>query len=233
MPDGSFVYDGYYPSSATAEAPVPSIGVPVVHIVNECEIVGGLALPGLGYRRADADTSDDMFRLYEMAGSPHTGTRGGIKREHFAIFNDILEPGERLSQYPQAMLRVAALDNLIRWIVDGQAAPYAERIATKENGEVIRDPHGNAMGGVRVSQLDVPIAQYIASAPRSEKKFFRRVVGLEEPFSKDKLVQLYGDRDNYAAQVSDCLEKLVEDRWILRGDADTLLIEAQQTDAFL
>lgn len=55
----------------------------------------------------------------------------------------------------------AALDNLVRWIDKGVAAPRAPRIETLDEGRtVVRDAHGKAKGGVRTPYLDVPVATY-------------------------------------------------------------------------
>jgi hypothetical protein len=169
---------------------------------------------------------EDRFRLYEVVGSSHVPTRG-VKSaaEIFPLLSDASSPDDHLSQFPSAMVYFAALHNLIEWVTKGTPPPAAEPIITDEQGEIIRDEHGNALGGVRLSYVEVPFARLIANSPGGG--MFRRMIGQQIPFSGDTLVALYPTHEAYVTRVRDCLDALVGERWIFEDDAAELLAEAE------
>jgi len=223
MADGAPVYDGYFPILAGGTEPVGRRDAAVVHALGEGDIMGGRPL---GYRRPDSDESDDRYRLYEIVAASHVPTRG-VKSaaDIFPLLAHASSADDQLSQFPSAMLYFAAMDNLIQWVTRGIAPPRSERIQTGANGEIVRDEHGNACGGVRSSYVDVPFAAYVASSQGDDP--FRRMIGLQVPFSNQKLATLYPSHDDYVAKVKTCLESMVRERWIFPEQAEEVLAEAQ------
>ncbi|HEX4093047.1 MAG TPA: alpha/beta hydrolase domain-containing protein [Trebonia sp.] len=239
--DGAPVFDGYFPLSAPGAAPVPAVGVPVIHMPNEGDflMMADGFMPAhldgpFGYRRDDADTAADRYRLYELAGCAHIPTWHVSAQEFSAVpgLAEAVLPGDRLAQFPGIMYRAAALDNLWRWVTAGTAPPRAERLRLTGSGEIRRDQHGNAVGGVRSSHLDVPVATYIARAPDAgpEPGLRRSQLGIEAPFSADKLAELYGSSREYAQRTAGRLDELVRERWLLPEDAAVLAAEAAENE---
>jgi hypothetical protein len=223
MPDGSPVYDGYYPSLAGGNEPVPGVDAAVVHALGEGDIMGGRPL---GYRRPDADEPNDRYRLYEIVAASHVPTRGyDSPGDIFPTLVDIDAGDNRLSQFPAAMPYMTAVSNLIEWVTKGTPPPKAARIETDANGEIVRDEFGNARGGVRLSYVDVPFATYIAST--SGDTMFQRMIGYEIPFSKERLAALYPSHDDYVAKVRASVEQSVRDRWISPEDGKEIVAEAE------
>ena len=73
LADGAPVFDGFMPMAAGGTEPIPPCDVPVIHALGEGDMMGGRPL---GYRRPDADGSDDFYRLYELTAVSHVPTRG-------------------------------------------------------------------------------------------------------------------------------------------------------------
>lgn len=84
LADGSPVYQGLFPTGSTGLSPAGSASVtlgpcdvPIVQVLSD----GDISNPhrpgreGRTYRRPDADEPDDRYRLYELAGVAHMGTR--------------------------------------------------------------------------------------------------------------------------------------------------------------
>ena len=88
------------------------------------------------------------------------------------------------------------------------------------------------MGGVRSSYLDVPTARYFknASAPGGNSPC--QAIGAEEPFSREKLVSLYGDHKAYVNRVVQRANELEREGWLLLADADETRKEAAQRSGF-
>jgi len=92
------------------------------------------------------------------------------------------------------------------------------------------DEHGNVLGGVRLPELEVPIAAYTTSnsaAPGSDfvSGMACGLGGSTEQFSEQKLLQLYPTHDDYVQKYTAAAEKAVADGILLEEDAE-LAIEA-------
>jgi len=223
MPDGSAIYDGYFPALAGGTEPVGPRDVPVIHALNEGDIMGGRPL---GYRRPNSDAPDDRFRLYEVVGSSHVPTRGmRSAADIFPTLANATEADKHLSQFPSPMIFFPALHNLIEWVTHGVAPPRAEPIETDLDGGIVRDRHGNACGGVRLSYIDVPFATFVASTAGSD--MYQRMIGQQHSLPKSELAALYPSHEQYVAEVKARLEGLEADRWIFPADADQLIAEAE------
>ena len=61
--------------------------------------------------------------------------------------------------------------------------------------QVVHDDNGIARGGIRLPQVEVPMAHN--SAIQQSPDVFSRLVGFHEAFPVEKVRALYGDRDTY------------------------------------
>jgi hypothetical protein len=157
------------------------------------------------------------------------------------------ETVEEPSTFPMYALAGGALENLRRWAVEGVAPPRAPRIELREDGAgphgaspeslpPVRDGHGNAVGGVRMPEVDVPVASYSPRSTMREPAAVgppgRRPVPLGElmgsmvPFPPAVLRDLYGSPSGYRAAYRERVDALLAERWILPGDADRMLAQA-------
>jgi len=245
LANGRPVYDGYIqhrhpgltrlrqcgaaPAAADPRQILRNIGVPVMRIVSQTDVLGTYAR-----RRDDSDAPGDRYRLYEIAGAPHADasfypympTVADQKKTGFDAFLHSWPFPDQCEQ-ETALLRVpimtyaldAAYANLTRWVRDGVPAPRAERVAVENGGtpqaRVVLDEHGNAVGGVRTPHLDVPAATYYTNT---------RGPGLcgnlahKEDFDWARLNRLYGSPQSYAAKVAASVDRLVKDRWLTESD---------------
>jgi hypothetical protein len=244
---GGPIYDGFFPETtrtASRMGPFPEVDVPTLLINSELEAEEVLIADGIDYRRPDSDEPGEQFRLYEVAGMPHNPSwmhpllRDGLGIEATAA-QTCANP---LNSFPYNPTVSMALDHLLRWVVDDVPPPRAERIElTGEVGEpgteVARDEHGNAVGGLRSTTLDVPIATYQAlNQPVDPAQDLTPgsclVYGSQRDFPSDELASLYGDREGYVAQVDERLDELIEEGWFLEQFADGLRQQAATVDGF-
>lgn len=247
MPDGSPIYDGFYPQEAAVQAPlapIPDLDVPVVEIQGEREVERYLQLFGAGsltYRRPDSD----VYRLYEVPGQPHLGTRVGELAPFYANWkcdypgasfpynsypagSFLTSDSSVATQFPHAFIDDMGLRNLVDWVTKGIVPPHADPIEV-EGTTVVRDDFGNALGGVRSSYLDVPIATYMAIStndPATPPGSRCDMIGFQIKFSAAELKDLYGNHGGYVSAVNGRLNQLVKERWILKRDANQLRVEA-------
>lgn len=222
MPRGGPIYDGYGPQEAFTAKPLKAAGAVIVHPVTEGDIMFYSALGRPMTLQEDSDGPDGGYRHYQIAGSSHVGTRGiDDPVKVFSTLENALQEGEILSQFPQAELGVPPMANLVQWVVNGVLPPRAPAIEMVD-GEIARDELGIAKGGVRSPYVDLPTVRYIASAPADRDSFFRALIGLQEPFSAEKLRRLYGSREAYLERFNRQIDRMVAQRWLFADDGERL-----------
>lgn len=118
----------------------------------------------------------------------------------------------------------AALHHMNRWVRGGAPAPGQPLIEFTDDGEVIRDEHGIARGGIRLPQAAVPVAMN-SSTPMTND-FAGRLRGSNEVFGAAKLRALYGDESTYLKQFKAAAERAVEAGVMLSRDVAPALEEA-------
>ena len=220
--DGGPIYDGYFPA-CVADWPdavqfdsgrvvgnftPPPVDVPVVNLAGQQE-VESWPESGRQYRRPDSDAPPDQYRLYEVAGMPH----GFFRRATGTACGD-----HQASDFPGNHVANNALDKLIAWVDEGVLPPRAERLATEgPAGAIEIDSNGNAIGGVRTTSVDVPVAAYHTCVMLS---------GYKVPFASERLAELYESPEDYVSRVNRRLDQLVRDGWYLEEDAEEIRNEA-------
>jgi hypothetical protein len=208
----------------------------------------------VGVLREDSDADDDRYRLYEVAGAAHVSMPGRTDRPP----NQYQATGQ-LSAYPPMielpstfrmdLVAATIYYHLDRWVADGVIPPRADRLVLGDKdgpgrrGErpearpLVRDEHGNAVGGIRSTYVDVPIASYYPhSTPAVEQAYqsgpilsaamLGDLLGSMEPFGEQKLRELYGTHEHYVALVSARADELVKEGWLLASDVEAITAEA-------
>jgi hypothetical protein len=234
---GATVFDGYFPSGAPAE-PFAACGAPIVQVLSEGDISdpnrhGPLGPRGMHrqYRRPDSDEPGDRYRLYELAGVAHMGTR-------YPPYNDPavwqLAPTAgavpldvRMNSLPHNELFSMSLHHLVQWVADGITPPRAARIEVGADGFFAADEHGNSRGGIRCVQMDVPTARYYPNPHNEDGTPAFGVVGTEEPFDRAQLGRLYADHGDYVERFNRRLDELIGEGWFLAEDSAELRAEAE------
>jgi len=118
----------------------------------------------------------------------------------------------------------AALNNMNRWVNTGIPAPSQPLINFNSEGEVIRDEHGIAEGGIRLPQAAVPVA--VNSSIPVTQDFSGRLRGSNKPFDSAKLKSMYGDENSYLKQFKGASNNAVEAGVMLTRDITPALEEA-------
>ena len=220
--DGGPIYDGYFPvcvadwpdavqfdsGRVVGNFTPPPVDVPVINLAGQQEVESWPEF-GRKYRRPDSDAPSDQYRLYEVAGMPH----GFFRRTTGTACGD-----HQASDFPGNHVANNALDKLIAWVDQGVVPPRVERLATAgPAGAIEVDTSGNAIGGVRTTSMDVPIAAYHTCVMLS---------GYKVPFSRERLTELYSSPEDYVSRVNRRVNELVQEGWYLKEDAEEVRKEA-------
>jgi hypothetical protein len=180
-------------------------------------------------RQPDSGT----YRLWEVAGAAHSGVGSADDDSAAQLTRDVgIMPGEvaglPAKQNPNTLsfrpVADAALHHLHAWVRSGVAPPIQDRIEfAGEPPEIVRDAHGNARGGIRLVELDVPTATHVGASPDGVPD----LSGSSTPFSTDELRRLYPDHASYLARVDAAITNGVDRGYFLTHDVAGLRAQAE------
>jgi len=240
------LYDGYFVHSrgafgaALSEAPQPDIPVPGAARIRSDIDVPVLTfetetdLTFLGYFSARQDDGNN-FRLWEVAGTAHADTYttvagAGDEGTSPDVVNLIITnepvPGiivcdSAINSGPQHFVVNAALSALNRWVRRGRPPKPVPRLEVSAGPPVAiqKDAHGNALGGIRTPQVDVPIATFTGE---QEGRIICRLFGTTTAFDDAQLASLYPSHPAFVSAYRRALRRSVHAGWILRPDAKVM-----------
>jgi hypothetical protein len=130
-----------------------------------------------------------------------------------------------LNNFPSYRAFSAAFDWMNRWVRKGERPP----MGTPFTGT--NDANGNALGGVRLPEIDVATATYGTSnqvAPGTDPiaAMACTLGGSETPFTPDTLLHLYPTHDDYVQKYIQAADKTLADGFLLKADHDTGIQDA-------
>jgi hypothetical protein len=244
------VYDGFLIHSraggaaALSQDPEPAIpapgpalvrtdvGVPVLTFQTETDLA---LLGSLDARQPDRRN----LRLWEVAGTAHGDTyqtevgpgdegEAAADTTHLPPTNTVaggfITCDLPINAGPQHYVLAAALQKLERWVQKGIPAPRAPRLEVA-GGEIVRDERGNALGGIRTPQLDVPVAALSGLGQMGSAFCF--LFGTTAPFDEATLAALYPSHEGYVAAVRRAARAAVRRGFLLRTDAKAIVAAAE------
>ena len=194
-------------------------------------------------RQGDAFTRRGGIVSYEIAGSSHGRAdypgaapdmlsfpsaqdfaRAGVSAPAGPI--PAKADGTVQNNLPWAPVLRGAWRNLILWSRKGVRPPQSSGIALDAELEIVRDEHGNAIGGVRGPYIDVPTATHTGYMTVGG---IGGIPGTKTPFSPEKLRMLYPDQATYAAKFARETDRLLKGRWITPEDAAAMKAAAEKS----
>jgi hypothetical protein len=214
-------------------APIRSdIDVPVLTVQQEGDLIGLNSL----YERQDDGPN---FRLWEVAGGAHGGADMMARMLVRAESMGVTLPAVAVFVGRPTCIRTTSVDTMAyralrRWVTTGEAPPTAPRIElthapgkpraiwrTIDDSMIARDEHGNAKGGIRLPDIEVPLARWYGATKRN------RLGGADEAFDLAKVRSLYSTHDDYVAKIEESVEQLVTAGFISQEAAEDFIDEAK------
>ena len=135
----------------------------------------------------------------------------------------------RINSAPMRYVVDAAIHDLARWASGGRPPPRAPRleVAEGEPPTIVRDEFGNARGGIRLPQLEVPTAT-LSGEPGGGPGFCS-LFGFTAAFDAAQLASLYPSQRDYLAKFDKATDKAVEEGFIRPAGAKEAKEEAGRT----
>ncbi len=202
--------------------------VPVLAFETETD----LALGGyVGDRQPDSA----WFRDWEVAGTAHAddytllgmADTGRTNMATAIVTHDtpipVLGCTSAPNAGPQHWVLDAAIAALNRWVRTGTPPPHGPRltITAGTHRVVRRDGLGDAVGGIRTPQLDVPVAALSGTAPPGQGGTCN-LFGSTVPFERAVLASLYPTHADYVSKFDQATRRAVTAGFILPADASEL-----------
>ena len=204
----------------------PAIRIGDAQYVHEWEVTGGSHVPA-----AAVSTTAGDFRA----------NLGWIPQREFGQGQTLscVNPGP--SDVEDWAVLHSAYSALDRWVSTGQAPPAPAPIqvtgpsaAPAGTWTIVRDADDLAVGGIRLPKVAVPVAlnngENEPASLSNPLNGFCVLYGTHRPYDAAKLATLYGSHAAYVSKVTQTVDALVKQGFLLRADADTLLQEARSSN---
>ena len=236
------VFDGYLihsngstgaALSAATRPPTPTLirtdlGKPVLNLETETDVLNHLPA-----RQPD----NENYRLWEAAGTAHVDasdlTLIGYQ-DHRQTPQDT-DPActAAPNTAPENYLFDTAYADLGAWARSGKQPPDAPRIQINAAGtDIARDSFGNAIGGIRLPQLQAPTATLTGTgntpADNNPVSGFCVLFGTTTPFDATTLSKLYPTHAAYVRAFTTATQQLAKQGFLLPIDMQDALFTAQQ-----
>jgi hypothetical protein len=209
------------------------LDVPVFKVLSETEYTG----PPSANEITSLQPDTDRMRTWSVSGTSHSdwasfAVRYALLRrdQPTAPLQDSCAFPSR-SRIPDRYTLSAAMDQLADWARDGIEPVTSHPIRLADDGTtVLRDPYGNALGGVRLAPFDVPTALdtgYNENRPGASGLCFLN--GTHIPFDTATLDALYPTRGDYLDAFVRAVQRNVSQGYVLPADAQEMLRNAESS----
>lgn len=180
------------------------------------------------------------LRTWEVAGAAH-GDAYSQQTLSAEVQRDLNLPpvdcGKPINSFPLHYALNAAWGALMHWVLGGTPPPSAEPIQTTVGGVIQRDAYGNALGGVRLPDIQVPVASYtagnhsaIGSGQGFDGEFVCTLLGATEPLSSYTLDQLYNTHHSYSSDYVQAAASALSAGFMTTADYNQAVDDARSSD---
>jgi hypothetical protein len=187
----------------------------VLQFFTESELFLSLG-PAFAARQPDTE----RLRTWEVAGAAHAD-------QHLLGKGADLGCG-LVNDGPQHLVLKAAVRAMHLWLKDGVAPPMGEPLEVNATHDaIVRDKHGNALGGIRTPAVDTPIATISGEASSANAgNPLCMLFGQTIPFARQQLLDLYPAHQDYVEQVTRSARATREAGFILPEEETTVVADA-------
>jgi hypothetical protein len=204
------VVDGFYAGSSAIKQ---SGRVPIFVLNTQSE-----TLHNLPVRQADSPT----FRFWEMAGTAHAGGGSASAEMQEILARDGMMPflqREVANRIDWSWVRNAALEYMVRWSDGGAPPPSFPPIDASAQTGIHVDADGNATGGIRLPELEVPTARHSGTNSVSP---LAALTGESVPFDTSEIHRRYASAADYLEKWDAAVDRAREQGLLLDADVDTV-----------
>lgn len=188
--------------------------VPMLVVQTETDLLS----PRINYLPA-RQPDGPFLRVWEVAGTSHADRWQVGDYEQFLGCPDPINTGQ------QVYVLRAALRALETWLVDGTAAPTAQRLEV-DGDHYQTDELGNTLGGVRTPCVAAAVTT-LSGFAAPEASVICSLFGRTLPIAPEVLAARYTDAQDYLQQYEAATDAAIAGGFVCPEDRDTVLAEAQ------
>ena len=219
--------DAFVLHSVGADSLRTDLATPVWKVLSESD----------GIEASPRHQLDSRFiRTWQIAGAAHAG-RDLIDPLRTLFDRDfpsrvVADTCDRqpLSEVPVHVVLAAVYDGMKRWIERGSQPPHAPSIKLGSgpgtDSVIARDRFGDALGGIRLASVDVPIA---TNTGMNRGSRFCPIYGSHVAFADTTLARLYPTHEKYVAEVTRVTNDNLKAGFITKDGADEIIAEARRS----
>lgn len=208
---------------------------PVMVVQTETDVVG--FEPGVG-SVSSRQPDSPIFRLWELAGTSHLDAKAeqDLKNVTARYLPEYPNPICKFptNNAPERYFIDAAMYSFNRWVAQGIAPPHAP-FTEVLNDHYVRDGFGNVIGGLRLPQLQVPVATYTGKGNKPAPEdgatgAFCVLFGTVKPFDQATVNELYPTHGDYVQQIKTSVAALEQKGFLRPYDAKEAIRTAENSD---
>jgi Alpha/beta hydrolase domain len=109
---------------------------------------------------------------------------------------------------------------------DASTRTTAFKFASTDPPTLALDNHGDVIGGVRTTDVEVP-SSTLTGTPQPGASQICSIVGSTVPFAPVELASLYGSKANYLSKDTADLDRAISERYLLPAERTELLAKAE------
>jgi Alpha/beta hydrolase domain len=188
-------------------------GTPILVLASETETMNNYPV-----RQPDSES----FRFWEMAGTAHAGAETADMEQIFVRdgLPNVLSFDD-MNTVDWQYIRCAAQQRLVDWVDSGRPPISIPPIEVDPGppASIRRDRFGNALGGIRLPELEAPTARHSGT---NSSNPLAALAGESVPLSSDQIAELYPDPSAYEKAWDAAVDRLVADGLVLPDDIERL-----------
>lgn len=205
--------------------------VPVLHLLSDYEAMpeGPPPLANLVLWEVAGAAHQDFHVGYQQVFGQGPRAAASLPQRPASAYLELLETAGNYGEQPHPLHAAcilagasfpirysvnAAFDALQRWARGGPRPPTPPRYQFDAEGALARDAVGNALGGLRLPPVEVPIARYASTACG--------LGGITVPFSALQIAGTYDSHAAYACAMAAASDRAVAEGYLLPADAEDL-----------
>ena len=146
------------------------------------------------------------FCYWDMAGTSHIGAAAGMMydTDGTQTMAGVGAQGDA-NLVEWGYVRDAAFEHLVAWVRDGTEPPSIPPIEATVDGGIVRDDNGNAVGGIRMPDVEAPTGMQWGD---NGGDLWAMMSGRSTPYTDEQLAALYTGPDDYLAKWDAAVERL-------------------------
>ena len=178
-------------------------------------------------RRGNTDAPTRRYRVYDIAGATHDSYE--TMQRYYKDHSEMERIGLYLT-YPGAepnsndfaywMAFQAAYRCLWQWSEESILPPVTESIPVCDDLSNEKDANGNAVGGWRLPEIELPVCVYQQFCTPLVPGGYAFLYGAEKPYSRTDLLKRYGSLENYRKLAEQAADAAVANRLLDPADRD-------------